>query len=57
VFLTPTLSANTLLAERGTGSSAKQNSADDVAAAIDQVITLLRGGLEALKAPSTTRRR
>jgi hypothetical protein len=48
---------NTLLSERSTGSSAKQKSADDVAAAIDQVITLLHGGLEAFKAPSTTRRR
>jgi hypothetical protein len=51
------LSATTLLSERSTGSSPKQNSADDVAAAIDQVITLLRGVLEALKVPSTTRRR
>jgi hypothetical protein len=57
VFLTPTLSATTLLSQRSTDSSPKQNSADDVAAAIDQVITLLRGVLEALKAPSTTRRR
>jgi hypothetical protein len=53
VFLTPTLRANTLFSERSTRSSPKQNSADNVAAAIDPVTTFLRGGLEALKAPST----
>lgn len=49
--------AFTLLSERSTDSSPKQKSADDITAAIDPVITCLRGGLEALKAPSTTRRR
>jgi hypothetical protein len=44
------------LSERGSDSSAKPKSAADVAAAIDPVITFLRGGLEALKEPRTTRR-
>jgi AcrR family transcriptional regulator len=45
-----------VLSERG-GSSPKPKSADDVAARIDPVITFLRGGLDALKAPGTTSRR
>jgi AcrR family transcriptional regulator len=45
-----------LLAERG-GGPPKPKSPDEVAALIDPIITFLRGGLEALKAPSTTRRR
>ena len=45
-----------VLSERGSDSSAKPKSAADVAAAIDPVITFLRGGLEALKEPRTTRR-
>jgi hypothetical protein len=44
------------LTERS-GSSAKPKSAADVAALIDPVITFLRGGLDALKEPSTTPRR
>jgi AcrR family transcriptional regulator len=46
-----------VLSERGEGPSGKPKSADDRAALIDPVITFLRGGLDALKAPSTTRRR
>src|SRR5712691_9571435 len=46
-----------VLTERGGGLSAKPKSAADVAAAIDPVITFLRGGLDALKEPHTTRRR
>ena len=46
-----------VLSERGGGSSPKPKSADDIAAQIDPVITFLRGGLEALKEPPTTRRR
>jgi AcrR family transcriptional regulator len=45
-----------VLTERG-GSGAKPQSPRDVAAAIDPVITFLRGGLDALKEPRTTRRR
>src|SRR6266576_6257016 len=45
-----------VLTERGSGSRAKAKSAADVAAAIDPVITFLRGGLDALKEPRTTRR-
>jgi AcrR family transcriptional regulator len=45
-----------VLTERG-GSSAKPQSPADVAALIDPVITFLRGGLDALKEPRTTRRR
>ena len=45
-----------LLAERSSGTP-KPKSPDEVAALIDPIITFLRGGLEALKAPSTTRRR
>jgi hypothetical protein len=45
-----------VLAERG-GPSAKPKSAADVAAMIDPIIAFLRGGLDALKEPSTTRRR
>lgn len=44
-----------VLAERGGGSSKKAKSSDDVAALIDPVITFLRGGLDALKEPRTTR--
>jgi AcrR family transcriptional regulator len=46
-----------VLFERGGGPSAKPHSADEVAALIDPVITFLRGGLDALKEPRTTRRR
>jgi AcrR family transcriptional regulator len=46
-----------VLSERGDGAHAKPKSAADLAAAIDPVITFLRGGLEALKAPRPTRRR
>jgi AcrR family transcriptional regulator len=46
-----------VLSERGDGSRAKPKSAADLAAAIDPVITFLRGGLDALKAPRPTRRR
>ena len=46
-----------VLTERGSGSRAKAKSTADVAAAIDPVITFLRGGLDALKEPRTTRRR
>src|SRR5713226_2910339 len=45
-----------VLSEQGAGSSAKPTSAEDVAAQIDPVITFLRGGLDALKEPRTTRR-
>jgi AcrR family transcriptional regulator len=45
-----------LLVERGGGSKAKPHNAEEVAAQIDPVITFLRGGLEALKEPRTTRR-
>jgi len=43
-----------LLSEGSDGSSTKQ---DDIAKAIDPVITFMRGGLEALKEPRTTHRR
>jgi hypothetical protein len=47
-----------VLSERGGGDSkTKSKSAADLAAAIDPVITFLRGGLDALKAPRPTRRR
>jgi AcrR family transcriptional regulator len=46
-----------VLSERGAGPKAKPKSAADVAAAIDPVITFLRGGLDALKEPRTTGRR
>ena len=46
-----------LLYERGAGASAKPKTAAEVAALIDPVITFLRGGLDALKQPRTTRRR
>jgi AcrR family transcriptional regulator len=46
-----------VLSERSGGSTPKPKGADDVAAQIDPVITFLRGGLEALKKPRTTRRR
>ena len=46
-----------VLAERGGGPSAKPKSAADTAALIDPIITFLRGGLDALKEPQTTRRR
>jgi len=46
-----------VLADRGEGAGAKPKSAADLAAAIDPVITFLRGGLEALKEPRATRRR
>src|SRR6266567_3546347 len=43
-----------LLSEGSDGSNPKQ---DDIAKAIDPVITFMRGGLEALKEPRTTHRR
>jgi AcrR family transcriptional regulator len=46
-----------VLAERGRGSTVKKKSADDLAAMIDPIIAFLRGGLEALKVPTATRRR
>ena len=46
-----------VLSERGGGTKNKSKSAADLAAAIDTVITFLRGGLDALKAPRPTRRR
>jgi AcrR family transcriptional regulator len=46
-----------VLTERGRGSGGKPKSAADVAAAIDPIIAFLRGGLDALKEPSATRRR
>ena len=46
-----------VLSERGGGTENKSKSAADLAAAIDPVITFLRGGLDALKAPRPTRRR
>jgi AcrR family transcriptional regulator len=46
-----------VLAERGRASSEKHKSAAEMAALIDPIITFLRGGLEALKEPGTTRRR
>jgi AcrR family transcriptional regulator len=51
------IAAFDVLFERGGRPSAKPHSADEVAALIDPVITFLRGGLEALKQPSTSRRR
>jgi AcrR family transcriptional regulator len=45
-----------VLSERG-GSSPKPKSRADVAAQIDPVITFLRGGLDAVKEPSTPTRR
>ena len=46
-----------VLSEQGGGTKKKSKSAADLAAAIDPVITFLRGGLDALKEPRTTRRR
>jgi AcrR family transcriptional regulator len=46
-----------VLSERGSGSSAKPKTADDIAAQIDPVLTFLRGGLDAIKEPRTTRPR
>ncbi len=46
-----------VLSEQGGDTKRKSKSAADIAAAIDPVITFLRGGLDALKEPSTTRRR
>jgi AcrR family transcriptional regulator len=46
-----------VLAERGSGSHKGTKSVDELAALIDPVITFLRGGLDALKEPGTTRRR
>jgi AcrR family transcriptional regulator len=46
-----------VLSERGGDANKKSKSAADTAAAIDPVITFLRGGLDALKAPRPTRRR
>jgi AcrR family transcriptional regulator len=46
-----------VLSEQGGNTNTKAKSAADLAAAIDPVITFLRGGLDALKEPRTTRRR
>jgi AcrR family transcriptional regulator len=46
-----------VLADEGRDSNKKKKSPADVAAHIDPVITFLRGGLEALKVPTATRRR
>jgi AcrR family transcriptional regulator len=46
-----------LLTERDEHQRGKTKSADDIAAQIDPVITFLRGGLDALKGPGTTRLR
>ena len=46
-----------VLTERGEGPSGKRKTTEEVAAEIDPVITFLRGGLDALKEPRTTRRR
>jgi AcrR family transcriptional regulator len=46
-----------VLSERGGDTKKKSKSSADLAAAIDPVITFLRGGLDALKEPRTTRRR
>jgi hypothetical protein len=46
-----------VLSEQGGNTKNKAKSAADLAAAIDPVITFLRGGLDALKEPRTTRRR
>ena len=48
------IAAFDVMSERG--GDAKPHSADEVAALIDPVMTFLRGGLDALKEPSTTRR-
>jgi len=42
-----------ILLERSGGAAAKPQSADEAAAMIDPVFAFLRGGLEALKAPSS----
>ena len=44
-----------VLTERGEGRRGKPKTEDDVAAQIDPIITFLRGGLDALKAPGKTR--
>ena len=46
-----------VLAERDRDSSVKSKSAAEIAVMIDPIITFLRGGLDALKEPSTTTRR
>jgi AcrR family transcriptional regulator len=46
-----------LLLERDGGPQSELHSPEEVAARIDPVITFLRGGLDALKQPRTTRRR
>jgi AcrR family transcriptional regulator len=46
-----------VLSERDGDTKEKSRSAADLAAAIDPVITFLRGGLDALKDPPATRRR
>jgi MftR C-terminal domain len=48
------IAAFDVMSERG--GDAKPHSRDDVAALIDPVMTFLRGGLDALKRPSATRR-
>jgi hypothetical protein len=47
--------AFTVLTERGEGPRGKTKTEEDVAAQIDPIITFLRGGLDALKAPGKTR--
>jgi AcrR family transcriptional regulator len=44
-----------VLTERGEGPRGKPKTEEDVAAQIDPIITFLRGGLDALKAPGKTR--
>jgi AcrR family transcriptional regulator len=46
-----------VLADRDGGAKAKPKSAAELGALIDPIITFLRGGLDALKEPRTTRRR
>jgi AcrR family transcriptional regulator len=46
-----------VLSEQGGAAGAKPKSTAEMAALIDPVISFLRGGLDALKAPATTRRR
>jgi AcrR family transcriptional regulator len=51
------IAAFNVLTERDKRPRAKPKSAEELAALIDPIITFLRGGLEALKEPPTTRRR
>jgi hypothetical protein len=52
VVATSLTAAFNLLAEREPSSAEKPKTAADVAAAIDPIITFLRGGLDALKEPN-----